>query len=113
MNLLRRVPTATKPLTEDVALYGAAYRVVFELVGNPDNCATPELLAVLGRTVLDVRAWSRTQDAPVARAYERACVDVLERAKTVVENTLRYQHMMTLYATIPRPVPAQRDERVA
>jgi hypothetical protein len=110
---LRRVPTRTKPLSESDALYGAAFRVVFERVGNPDQCASGEQLAVLSRVVADVRAWAPSQAPDVARAYERAAVDVLERAKTVVENTRRALLMMALYGTIPKPPLPERKDKAA
>lgn len=108
-----RVPAEHGPLTEDDALWGAAYRVVFERVGNPHNCKAPEELVVLSQTIADIRAWSRDLEPAHARAYERAAVAVLSEAKTMVENTLRAQRMMTLYATLPKPPESDKSEKAA
>lgn len=100
----RRVPPESgAPLTEEDAIYGAAYRVIFERLGNWQNCTTAEQLVAVSASVAAIREWSRSQESGVARAYERAAVLYLGEARKMVENTQRAQRMQALYATIPRP----------
>lgn len=82
---------------------GAAYRVVFERVGDPRRCSTDGELAIMGTVVASLREWAKTLEPLEARAYERAATQFLEEARIAAENSTRYRRMISLHATITKP----------
>lgn len=93
---------ATSSLSEDDALYGAAWKVCYERL-DPDGCSTPELRSVLAGKAGAIREWSATQAPDVKFAYGRAAADVATRADQVLENNERARRMSVAFAAIPRP----------
>ena len=90
------------PLSKEDALYGAAYKVMFERC-DPDSCATPDQLATVQFSVDRVLVWASTQLAEVAAAYLRAAPEIVKRASDRVENNLRAIQMTAVLSQLPQP----------
>ena len=93
-------------LTEEergvLALYGAAYKVVFERLA-PD-AVDPGTWSTLEASARAISEWAASlEDEQLREVYIRAIDDVVERGAGVVENTRRSLRMISLYSEIPKP----------
>jgi hypothetical protein len=86
---------------ELLALYGAAYKVVYERL-SPDNC-NRESWPALCATAEVLSTWAAAQEQPLRQCYERAIADVVERASACVENQRRGVRLAAVYDDIPKP----------
>jgi hypothetical protein len=83
------------------ALYGAAYRVVFERLA-PDHCDVAVWPQFNARAEV-LRKWAESQTQLTRQAYELAIDDIVARAATRVENVRRALVISSVYGTIAKP----------
>lgn len=92
-----------KPLSDDDALYGAAFRAVMDrLPVHPENCS-PDQLPVLAEITTKIQSWALDQDTGVRVAYCRAVADIMRTANDRAENVRRALRMNELYDALPKP----------
>lgn len=91
------------PLSPEKAREGAAYNILFERVGNPDNCTTPEQLVIIRNICQHAVIWSTTQDKDVSAAYKGAAAQIVKRAADRLENHLRYSQLIEARKALPEP----------
>lgn len=89
-------------LTPDEALYGAAYRVVFERC-NPDACVSEENLLRIQQIAANITSWASRQPRHARDAYLRATPEIVKRAVDRLENVKRAGQMIEALKDLPVP----------
>lgn len=89
-------------LTPDEALYGAAYRVVFERC-NPDACVSEEDRLRIQQIAVYITSWASEQPRHVRDAYLRATPEIVKRAVDRLENIKRASQMIEAMKGLPVP----------
>ena len=92
-------------LSKEDALYGAAWKVLYERL-DPDGCVSREKLTSTMTVMAKIASWVETQPSEIRAAYDRAKVDIMKRANDVLENNERATQMADVFAALPKP-PAE------